>query len=308
MHMKTFLNIQLKFYQPFVSFVKTLSIIIILLILLVRCDDAVQEIDWETQNIPNKLIVDGSVSNIFSTHPIKLTRSDDYFANIPERAVSDASVIIGSEKGDIIYTERALEPGVYEALEPFAGEVNMKYTLKIDLQEPLEGTDYYEAETQIIEGMRVDSILAFLYNNPTPMKETDSILLIIVLYGQEPAQIENYYMAIAYRNGQMVTDTVQDFTHFSDKNYGINGEPIFYMIYEDYYEPNDTFAIDLISIPKDFEYFLTGLGQLSEPEDPFGFSGPRANVVGNVNSGNALGYFYSGYVQSASTVVIDATY
>jgi len=306
--MKSLFNKPTIVYPTFGRTIKIFTAIFLILFLFARCEDAVQEIEWETSTIPNKLIVDGSISNILSTHPIKLTRSDDYFANMPERTVSGASVTISSENGNIIYSEKSSELGLYEAIEPFAGEVNMKYILKIDLQEPLEGTNYYEAETQIIEGMRLDSVEAFLYNNPTPMEETDSIIVIIVLYGLEPAQIENYYMAKAYRNGLMLTDTVQNFTHFGDKNYGMNGEPIFYMIYEDYYDAGDTFSIDLISIPKDFEYFLTGLRQLSEPEDPFGFSGPRANVVGNINDGNALGYFYSGYIQSASAVVIDATY
>jgi hypothetical protein len=294
--------------KQLVSFVKFVAVQIVILFLFTQCDDAVQEIDWETKNIPNKLIVDGHISNKLSKHPIKLTRSDDYFANLPERMVSGASVIIDSENGNIIYAEKSSEPWVYEALEPFVGEVSVKYTLKIDLNAPLEGTDYYEAETQIIEGMRLDLVEAYLYNNPTPMEDTDSIILIIVLHGLEPVNIENYYMAKAYRNGELITDTIQDFTHFSDQDYGMNGESIFYMIYEDYFEPNDTFAIDLISIPKDYEYFLTGLGQLSVPEDPFGFSGPPANVVGNVNKGNALGFFYSSYIQSASTVVVDATY
>jgi len=306
--MKLTLNKHQVFYQIIEKTIKTIAAIILFVIVFVRCDDAVQEIDWETVNIPNKLIVDGNITNQLSRHPIKLTRSDDYFANVAERMVSGATVIISSESGDIIYAENISKPGFYEALEEYSGEISMNYKLKIDLPESIDGTDYYEAETKIIEGMRVDSVQAYLYNNPTPTNSEDSIWLIAVLYGLDPAQIENYYMAKLYRNGEIVTDTVQNFTHFCDADYDFNGETIFYIVYTNQFLPTDTFGIDLISIPKDYEYFLTGLGQLSEPEDVFGFSGPRANVVGNINNGTGLGFFYSGYVQSGQSLVIDATY
>ena len=280
----------------------------ILSLFLFSCGELEQKIDWKTESIPRKLVVEGNITTDLGKHQITLKYSDDYFANQPAETVSNAEITVASTDSVIHYAESDDEPGVYEAESDFAGELNTEYTLTISLEEPVDGISEYSATSKITEGMRIDSVAADLYNNPMINdEEEDSLIIIVVVYGLEPSEYKNYYMVKLYRNGEIISDTITDYNHFSDQDMEINGETAFGMFVYGEYKAGDTLGIELYSIPKDFSLFLDALDQLSQPSDPFGFSGPLANAVGNINDGNGLGFFYAAHVTRGEAIVRDKT-
>lgn len=293
-----------------------LTAIILVFVFITSCDDMVKEIDWETESIPPRIVVDGGITNQMGLHPIKLSVTADYFNNHPEGKVLDATVVVKTNSRTISYVEDAENRGTYYAVQPFKGDENTSYTLNIDLAIPIDGYANYLAQSDIVEGMRIDSIQAFLYPSFGGMGndeeeevdengeiiEQDSMILVAVLFGREPSHINNYYSAHVSRNGVSIEELIQDEPHFNDADYEMNGTDAFVMVIEDSFEVGDTLGINLISISEEYEYFLTGLNRISQPEDPFGFSGPPANAVGNINNGG-LGFFSCGYVSYGETVI-----
>jgi hypothetical protein len=279
-------------------------LLIITLFLLTSCKEFEQEISWDTKDIPEKLIVEGSITTNKGNHPITLKYSDAYFANKPAQMVTHAEVSIEVNKQVITYSELAENPGVYVADEDFAGLINETYTLTIHLADEIEDEIEYKAESELIEGIEIDSVYAELYLNPVMEDENDTLTLLCILHGQEPEDIDNYYMIRFYKNGELLYDTISEWLHFSDQSTGINGDYGIIFFYDPEYEPGDLLGLEIFSIPKTYHLFLEGVNQIYEPGDPFGFSGPPANAVGNINDGQGLGFFYASHVSYGETVVV----
>jgi hypothetical protein len=296
-----------------ISKLSNILILVLSLFFLTGCEDMVKEIDWETKNIPSKLIVEGGITNKLGLHPIKLSLSADYFNSKAEPMVSGAVVVVSTDSDEIQYIESTSNLGVYEAVEPFIGQIETNYSLKVSLDKTVDGFNNYEAKSRLIEGMRVDSMHVFLYpsfgavdvgdeEEDDDLATQDSMIVVALLYGQEPAHIDNYYLAIVYKNGVAIEENIQDNNHFNDNDYEMNGSTYFFMMIEKSFEEGDTLGIELISITKEYDYFLTGLKGIAEPQDPFGFSGPPANTIGNISNGG-LGFFNCLNIAFAKAVV-----
>lgn len=274
---------------------------------LISCGDTIQEIDWETKNIPQKLVVEGEITNELSTHPIFLKYSDDYFVDNPARRIRHAIVTVRNDDTIIYYVENPEIPGQYKAEFPFKGEINTDYHLNVQLEQEIDGSSNYTADTRIIGGIQFDSIKAELYENPISFSEEDSLIVAVILFGQEPEEIKNYYLFKLYRNDSLLTDTINQYRRFNDQESGFNGKEVFGFYIREQFFAGDTIGIKLYSIPEEFDYFLTGVNQISQPGDPFGFSGPPANAIGNISEGKGLGFYYGAHVTYSETIVIDKT-
>lgn len=275
--------------------------------LLVSCEDMVQEIPWNSQNIPEKIVVEGSITTEFSTHPVTLKYSDDYFVNRPPRVVTGATLTVTNNDQVIHYVESEEVPGKYEAETGFSGEIGQTYELNIQLEEEIGGKKLYTAKTEIIKGMRVDSITAELYNNPVYLDEEDSLVVVVFVYGMEPEDISNYYLLKVFKNGNLISDTINQYQYFSDIEAGMNGLDAFGFLVHDEFEGGDILGVQLYSIPKEYDYFLDGINLISQPGDPFGFTGPPANAIGNISDGEGLGFYFGAHVSYTETFVVDRT-
>lgn len=282
-------------------------LIILFIIALISCADPIEEISWDSNSIPAKLVVEGSITTDVDLHPIRLSLSDDYFSNTAATPVSNAEIILSDGTNQINYLESENNPGYYYANDSFAAGINKKYTLEINLASEVNDQTQYIAETNIIKGIDIDSLNAELYFNPNQTEDDDSLVVIVIAYGLEPADIENNYLVKFYRNGVMISDTVNDWTLFKDTDNESNGSSYFGFMLEYEFRGGDTLSIGIYSIEEDYYNFLEGVNQISEPEDPWGFSGPRANAIGNINNGEGLGYFFGAHKTSGATIVIDKT-
>lgn len=272
--------------------------------LLSSCGNTTEEIDWETENIPSKLVVEGNVTNQIGNHPITLTYSDPYFANQPPRPVKNASVLVMVENTRFSYAERADMPGVYESTEQFSGKPGAFHTLNIELNEAIDGEKSYSAQSKMPMTFIIDTIEAQIFTNPMGESEEDKQGVLMLVTGKEEAHVKNYYYTKFYRNSKCLDDTVTNLTIFSDSDLDADGKEYLLLSTSFLYNTGDTLGLELCSISEHYHRYITACKKISIPADPFGFSSPPADAQGNVNNGKALGYFYATMVSKGKTVVL----
>ena len=272
---------------------KLLYIAFILTIILNSCGDLSEDIDWEVDEIPPRLIVEGMVTSEFKNHMIKLRQSGNYFSNTETPVVSGATVEVRS--GSLIYAfeESPAGSGNYISVDAFEGVPGNTYTMNIELNEPLNNEIYYTATSELVAGFRIDSLDVEVYENPFTFEDddSDSLVTLFIMYGQEPPSVHNYYVVNYYKNDSLITDTIDKAEVIDDELAGIDGEELVIMYTGEPYFIGDNARIEFLSVNKEYTDFLNGINQISRGTDPFGISGPPANAIGNIEGGDAFGFF-----------------
>ena len=279
-----------------------LSVILYIAQLLISCE---KEIQWDTQEMPVMLVVEGSFTNEFKKHQVKLSLSADYFYNQPTPKVSNASVSLSDGLNVYEYVENPSGSGIYETIDEVAGETNKTYTLDIQLSEPVNQETHYYATGKIIPGMEIDSLIASIYENPiyySGSEDMDSLLIIMIAIGREPADIHNYYMLNLYDNQALINDTIDEAVIIDDKE-GINGEYVNSFFFFEQFDPGDTVQFEIISVEESYYDFITGVQNIANLSfDPFNMSGPPANASSNIQGSEAIGFFRFGYVSKSTAI------
>lgn len=271
----------------------------------VSCED--EPVDWEAEDAPSKLVVEGTFTNEKKHHRVRLTQSADYFSNQRTPPVSGAQVAITGGDSTFLFAENSDEPGVYETVREVAGIPGNAYKLDIQLPEPVNGTVTYYAEEMMLQGIDVDSITPMVYENPFSADDdfVDSLILTIDILGSEPRDIDNFYRVDLYINGNLETDTIDEVQVFSDEEEFSNAYSNSLAFFKSV-QPQDTVGIQVSSVSEDYAYFLEGVQNITNQSgSPFDLSGPPANAAGNIQGGDALGYFRVSYVSSASAIAMD---
>ena len=266
------------------------------------CED--EQIPWEAEDAPTRLVVEGLLTNEDKKHRIILSRTADYFSNEKTPRVSGARVTVSSGLDTIPFTEQDNQPGVYVSPK-IAGQVEKTYTLDIHLNQPLNQKTHYQATETMIRGLVLDTINAFIYENPLYVEESpmDSLLLYLTLLGPEPKDIGNYYAVRLFRNGQAVHDTIDEVDIYSDSE-EFEGDYVNNLFFFSDFLPGDTLAIEVSTVSKNFRRYMNGLQNIvNQSGNPFDLSGPPANATGNIDGG--LGYFRVSFVTRTWTVVKD---
>jgi hypothetical protein len=260
-----------------------------------------ERIDVKVGETYTRLVVDGHISTDTMAYSIDLTKSADYFYNAASPRVSDALVMISDgEVTDTLRESLPENPGVYQTKTTFFGKPGKTYTLTIELAEPINGQNHFTAACTLEPVAHLDSTKAILH----PDWGKDGIWEIIG-YAQEPGNQVNYYMFNLYRNGQLLTDSIQKVRVSDDKL--INGSyfngGVIYLNNERQDEqliPGDHITLVMSGITQDYMNFVQQV-QESGFNIPF-FSGPPANIIGNISNG-AVGFF-SAYSNSKATAVV----
>ena len=275
------------------------SIIVILgITIILSCEE---EIDWKEAEMPEMLVVEGSFTNEFKKHQVILSSSAEYFSNTPTDRISGASLFITN--GNDIYTmrENPLKSGIYETNDSVAGVPGNTYTLDITLPNPVNNTSHYQSTGKLIKGIDIDSLVVMLYENPVYFENSgiDSLMTVMVVFGQDPSQYENYYQLNTYINDSLLNDTVDEVSYISDVE-GINGEFIHTFMFFHQFNINDLIQFEMQSVEKSYFDFLTGVQNIAnQSADPFDMSGPPANAIGNIKGDGqieAIGFFKVAYV------------
>lgn len=262
-----------------------------------------EEIDLDLNNQETeRIIVEGRVTNEFTSHAIRLTHSISYFQNEIVPPLLNATVYLTEEISGKRYDMQLEDDtlGMYIS-EDFRGVVGSEYTLHIDYNGELwEATSYLDTVPLI------DSI-NYEYEYITYF-ELGYYKIRMSAY--EPPPLGNIYMFKIYKNDSLYTDKLANTPYQEDLLFNdlyLANIEILWIPQEEITLDTNTVKIEMYSISrKEYNYnnaFLSesyGNGSI--------FSGPPANIpsnILNISGGlDGLGFFAASSVTSSEMLLI----
>jgi len=268
---------------------KSLHIALLLLALpaFFSCSEKI-ELDLNSSN--TRLVVEGMITDQDGPHGVILTKSSSYFFNEPPPPVEDAIVSVSAGGQQWLLSQES--PGHYMLPQDFTGTPGTTYQLSILHQD----TDY--TANAPLRGVPPIDSLSLL---PHPILPGRDFLLI---HFQEPAETRDFYLYNVFLNGVLLTDSINK-KPFGDDD-GVNGRYLGIPVYlfqagEDAPKSGDQIRVQKFSISEEYFQFMIALrrnqGTVGGP-----FTGPPANVPGNINNG-ALGFFLASAVSEAELII-----
>jgi hypothetical protein len=246
-----------------------------------------ERIDIELDESFTRLVVDGSITTDTKAHTVVLTATSSYFYNQPSPPVTGAQVSITDGTTVFYLTEQT--PGVYRTADSVHGIPGNTYTMNIKLANEIGGYKDYSASSTIIPVSSLDSISLLFHP-----EWSDKGIWEVKCFVKEPPTVD-FYRFLLSKNQTMLTDTLNEWLItddlFFNGNY-TNGLPIGYLDQgsaEQNLKPGDTVTAEVNSIGKDYYSFLVEAQTELFGSNPL-FSGPPANIKGNINNG-AVGFF-----------------
>jgi len=262
-------------------------------------------IDLDLDETEILLVVEGEVNDVDSVQWVRLSRTTDYFENLPPNysSLSDATVTL--YQNGALYDTMAFNTSTerFEVnLRADSGEV---YFVRIELA---NGKSYQSLEERINRVPSIDTIWYEVNDNPTFGDETEWDIFI---ESQELEGIGDYYQWKVYLNGEY-QDEPEDLTYAEDDvvdgNY-ISEFDVYSIEEEDYDEliaGRDSIDVVVVqsTISRENFQFLSDLqSQTAFQGGPF--SPPPAGLRGNISSidnddERVLGFFAAVAKRSAS--------
>ncbi|HKJ43246.1 MAG TPA: DUF4249 family protein [Sunxiuqinia sp.] len=269
----------------------------VILVTLASCTKRV-EMDLQAAGA-SKLVVWGEITNEAEQHEIRLGKSAPYFANKPVEPVPGAVVTVADGDQKVTLKEDSIRTGVYLTPPDYSGKVGHQYHLAI-------------SHVDINEDGKMES-----YHAETVMKPSAPIKWTKVVYNplwrgwevmvssESIVKDRHYYLFKVYKNGVLYTDSLSKYwttdERFLNAN-EINGTTVQFFTKDkgEFVYKGDTITIEMDGITREYNDFINGiLDEISEKVPMF--SGPSANVKGNISNG-ALGFFAVMDVERSSVV------
>lgn len=265
-------------------------LLIFFFLIVALMSSCTEEITVELDTTYSRLVVDGNIAKDTGIYTVRLTTTSGYFSNTPAPKVTGAILTLsdGSNSWPLQETIPG-SSGIYVTENTFAGQTGKKYTLSIDLNEPIGGESTFEASSVLYPVTTLDSISTMFHPEWGPEG-----IWSVKLWAQEPGDEVNYYMFNLYRNGTLITDTISKKVVSDDQFYNgsyMNGVDVIYLNNANSWEtikPGDTIILQMSAITEEYFNFINQVRQ-SGFSIPF-FSGPPANVQGNISNGG-IGFF-----------------
>ena len=259
-----------------------------------------ERIDVELDDTYTRLVVDAQLSSDSTIRQtVILTESSSYFYNQPPPPVANADVTLSDDKGNTyLLTEE--DPGRYYLPQGFSARSGIAYTLGIELAEAIDGKTSYNASTET-PGIG-DTVYIGLQHQPD--WGDDGFYIVQCYYWDPPGP--NFYMFDIFKNDTLLTDTISEKQVVDDRFYDggfTNGIGVGYLNQSKKSErlrPGDVITFRASSVTEGYANFVWQVQEETGFSTPL-FSGPPANVSGNI-SGGAIGYFTAYSVRYASTV------
>jgi hypothetical protein len=267
---------------------KRILYLIVSIIIGAGCTERI-DLDFQGQEY-ERLVVEANLTTDTMAHRVYLSKSSNFNHKGPPPAVSNATVEIEDDEGNVhILNEKPSEPGTYEATTDFYAVMGKTYTLNINLEEEIGGNKFYTATETAPFINEIDSIqLVF-------REEWGSQGFIEVqCYYQDPLE-KNFYMFNIFINDVLITDTLSERMVTDDEFYNgsyTNGIGVGWLnqaIGKEKVNPGDVVTFQANSITEAYANFVWALQEEVSFSTPL-FSGPPANVKGNLSNG-AIGYF-----------------
>ena len=258
-----------------------------------------ERIDIELDETYTRLVVDGTITTDTTSHYVVLSTTSSYYYNEAPPPVTGASVDISDDEGNTVSLTE-IEPGKYATSPLFFALPGRTYTLRIDLQKEINGHKTYMASSTVSPVYPIDSI--GLVSQPDWGEKG---FYEVTCYYQDPPAT-NFYMFNIFKNGELLTDTINNRIVSDDEFYNgnyTNGIGVGFL--DQSYERQILRVGDLITfqagnISEEYYNFVVTLQSETGFQTPL-FSGPPANVKGNINNG-AVGFFAAYGVSYSSEV------
>jgi len=246
-----------------------------------------EKIDIALDNSYIRLVVEGCVTTDTMRHTVRLTTTSSYYYNQPAPVVEHARVLLNDGFGSVEMKETS--PGIYRTDASYFGIPGRTYTLNIELAEDIGGHLEYSATSMLHGAAEMDSIGLLLH--PDWGREG---IWEVKCYVLEPPTVD-FYRFLIYRNSRMLTDSLPEWFTIDDLlfngNY-TNGATVAYLNQDNPGESlvaGDTITLEVNNIGKEYANFILEAQSEVRGSNPL-FSGPPANVKGNISNG-AVGFF-----------------
>lgn len=266
---------------------KNFIAIFLFLIMSIMMFSCTEKIPIQLDDSYTRLVVDGSITTDTMVHTVILRASSSYFYNEPAPMVSGAQLSITD--GTHTFGLKEDSAGVYHTEPSVYGIAGQTYTLHITLAKAIGGYTDYTAVSKLNPIVPLDSVSLLFH--PDWAKNG---IWEVKCYVQEPPTID-FYRFLILRNSVLLTDTLNEWFVTDDKffngNY-TNGATVAYLQQASANEglsPGDTVSVEVNSIGKEYFDFISEAQTELRGSNPL-FSGPPANVKGNIDNG-AIGFF-----------------
>lgn len=276
------------------EFMKNIFIITLSAMITAGCSERV-DIDLNEEG-QKRLVVYGFITTDTMAHSLQLTYTADYFFNARPEPVPGAKAKITDDLGNTEpLTLTDPQKGIYHTSGDFFAVEERTYTLSIEL----EG-ERYTAESSCPAFSRTPMHIDLKYQ-PDWGKEG---FYEIRCYYQDPPTTE-FYMFNIYKNGTLLTDSLSEKIITDDVLYNgnyTNGIGVGYLDQSKEKEklhPGDVITFQAGNIPEKYAQFIWEAQAEIQFSTPL-FSGPPANVKGNITNGS-IGYFAAYPTAYAST-------
>lgn len=266
-----------------------------MLIFFAACTERVN-IDLEEAG-ESKLAVFAEITNEVKAHAVYLNKSMPYFYNEETPVITGATVSISDGTTTVGLEEDAEDPGNYYTPTDYAGVPGKTYRLNItNLDVNDDGiSESYTAETIMKKTIPVKGV-AVAYNGNWDGWD-------VALYASEPGETKDFYLFKVYKNGVLFSDTISNYRVYDDKFF--NGKDLEGVIVQFFDEEKgetvkrgDVVMLEVAGITEEYFHFVDALKEEVSERYPM-FSGPAANLEGNISNG-ALGFFAAMAVSKGS--------
>ncbi len=274
-------------------------IVFLILLFTVTFFSCTEPIDINLDSSTIRLVVEGSFTTDTISHKVRLSMTSSYFYNQSPESVTGATVTISDGENSLNLSEAS--PGVYQTAPSVYGIEGKTYTLNIKLNSQIGGYSEYSASSKLYPVAKLDSI-SLLYH---PDWSTDGFWEL-KCYVQDPPSTDFYRFFIS-RNATMITDTLDEWFITDDRffnGYYVNGAAVGFFdqsVKEEKLIPGDTILLEMNNIGEEYANFIWESQSELMGSYPL-FSGPPANVKGNISNG-AIGFFAAYACNRAYTYV-----
>jgi len=269
---------------------------VITALVVVSCTE---KVDIQLDESYTRLVVDGSITTDTMAHKIILTTTSSYFYNQPAPGVSGATLNISDGINNFTLTETS--PGIYQTADTVAGKPGRTYSLNIRLAEDIGGHTDYQANSFMNPVPPLDSVSLAFHADWSVQGFWEAKVFV-----QEPPTVD-YYRFMIYKNSHLLSDTITEWFVTDDKFFNgsyTNGAAVAYLNQgnpSEHLEPGDVVTVEVDNIGKEYCTFIWNTQSEIRGANPL-FSGPPANVEGNISNG-AIGFF-AAFANTRSSAVV----
>jgi len=257
-----------------------------------------ERIDIDLEDSYTRLVVEGMVTTDTTAHTIRLTSTTSYYYSEKAPAVTGATVTIND--GTSVTTLTETEPGTYQTPPDYYGIPGRTYQLNIGLAAAINGHENYTAVSGMSQKLTLDSITSAYHEDWGPDGYYE-----IKCYVLDPPSTD-FYMFRVFKNGALISDSLTKVLVTDDRFYNgnyTNGVGVGFLnqsFEKETVTPGDVLTIESARISEEYYRFISQLQLQSGYQNPL-FSGPPANISGNIDNGG-IGFFAAYPVSYSKTI------